>query len=349
MKIVIAGDWIWYQYEEAFSKALNELGHQIIPFKISKYFKGFLGQKIRAIPITGKTLFYINYFLKDLVKKEKPNILICWRCTHILPFTIKAINEMGILTSSYNNDDPFGPSVHGNVPWHHHFLWFWYLRGLKYYKRNYFYRKINVDEAIAKGALHADILKPYFIPWKDRPIELNEEEKIRFKCDVVFAGHYEPDNRVNDLRALVRSGLSVKLFGDHYWTPKVLGDLYQYFAPIIPVYNDEYIKALCGSKVCLVFLSKMNRDTYSRRCFEVLACGRVLLVERTNDLCNMFVEDKESCYFSNTEELVCKANWLVKNTEIAKSIGQSGMKRVWDDRHDVKSRAKEFINALNIN
>ncbi|KAA3603977.1 MAG: hypothetical protein D8M57_16285 [Candidatus Scalindua sp. AMX11] len=345
MKIVIAGNWHWFQYEEAFATALCELGHQVIPFRVSKFFDGLMGKQQNAVPIPGTALLRLNRTLMKLVFKERPNIFLAWRCTHVLPSTIKAINTTSVITASYNNDDPFGPRAHGNVPWHHYLLWFWYLRSLKHYQRNFFYRQVNVDEAQTVGAMHADVLKPYFIPWKDRPVQLSKVEMSRFGCDVVFVGHYEPDNRVKYFQALVQSGLSVKLFGGKYWIPNVLGSLYSYFAPIVPAEGDNYAKALCGAKVCLCFLSKLNRDTYTRRCFEIPACGRVMLAERTTDLMSMFKEDEEACFFSSNEELVEKSRWLLANPERRERIAQAGLRRVWADGHDVKSRAAEFITA----
>lgn len=349
MKIVIAGNWRWPQYEAAFAHGLRELGHEVLTFRTSEFFKGILGKEQGAVPIPGPVLLRLNRALLRFMKREEVDLLLAWRGTHLLPSTIKTINAIGVVTVSYNNDDPFGTALHNNVPWQHHFLWFWYLRGLKYYQRNFFYRRLNVAEAKQRGALHADVLKPYFMPWQDRPVTLTEDEKKRFSCDVVFVGHYEPDDRVNHMRALVESGLSVKLFGGGYWTPKVLGDLYSYFAPIVKAEGDDYAKALCGAKVCLAFLSKLNRDTYTRRCFEIPACGRVMLAERTDDLLSMFEENKEACFFSSTEELVAKAKWLIDNPEIADKIAQAGLRRVWADGHDVKSRAAEFIDAIQLN
>lgn len=346
MKIVIAGDWCWPQYEAAFANGLEQLGSEVVPFRISEFFNGIFGKAQRIVPMPGPVMLRLNRALLEFLRKAKADIFVAWRCTHLLPSTIKGINAMGVLTVSYNNDDPFGPAVHGNVPWHHSFLWYWYLRGLKHYQRNFFYRQVNVTEAKECGALHAAVLMPYFMPWQDQPTELNEIELNRYGCDVVFVGHYEPDDRVSQLRALVQSGLAVKLCGSGHWSPQVLGDLYSYFAPIEPVVGDEYAKVLSGAKICLAFLSKLNRDTYTRRCFEIPACGRVMLAERTDDLLRMFKEDKEACFFSSSEELVTKAKWLVKNPVIADKIALAGLKRVWVDGHDVKSRAEYFLESI---
>jgi hypothetical protein len=346
MKILIAGGWTYLHYEQAFAAALSELGHEVIPFRTAEFFEGILGKEQHAVPVPGPALLRLNRALVRRVKETTPNVMLAWRCTHLLPSTIRTLNSLGIITASFNNDDPFGPSVHGNVPWHHHALWFWYLRSLKDFRRNFFYRQINVDEATARGAKGGAVLKPYFLPWRDRPMELSEAERARFGCDVVFVGHFEGDERVKHLRALVDSGLSVKVFGGAYWSREALGELYSKLAPITPALGDDYAKALCGAKVCLAFLSKLNRDTYTRRCFEIPACGRVMLAEHTDDLVELFKPDQEACFFSTTEELVAKARWLVENPAKAEEIAQAGLERVWADGHDVKSRAASMLARL---
>ena len=260
MKILIAGHWSWYQYEESFSIALKELGYEVIQFNTSNYFKGKFGKIQQKLPFIGPALIKINYDLIKIIKKEKPKIFLSWACTHILPYTFKKINNSGILTVTYNNDDPFAYKLNNHSPWNHYFYWHWYLKNLRVSQKNFFYRSINIVEAKKYGANHADILKPYFIQWKDYPIHLNNQEIEKLTCDLVFIGHYEPDNRVNYLRCLVQSNLKVKLYGGKYWTKEVLGNMFENFHPILPVYGSDYTKALSGAKICLVFLSKINRD-----------------------------------------------------------------------------------------
>jgi spore maturation protein CgeB len=346
MKIMIVGAWAWPQYEEAFARGLRDSGVEVSSVPLSNFFKGFLGRIQQAIPLPGPVMIRINRTVIAAVKAQQPDLVLFWRPTHVLPKTIGQLASMGVHTASYNNDDPFGPKAHGNVPWRHHFLWHWYIKCLPLFKYNFFYRKINCAEAKAHGAKHAEVLLPYFMPWQDHPVQFTAVEQKRYETDVVFVGHYEPDGREDSIRALVTAGIRVKLWGGHYWSRAVLRDLYDRLAPIVLAEGDAYGKALCGANVCLCFLSKLNRDTYTRRCFEIPACGKVMLAERTDDLMQFFKEDEEACFFSSQEELVRKAQWLIDNPDIRESIAQAGLRRVWTDGHDVTSRARKFLQKI---
>jgi glycosyltransferase involved in cell wall biosynthesis len=346
VKILIVGDWRWPQYEQAFACSLRDNDVEVIKLSTSIFFKGALGRIELTLPLPGPALVSLNRAVLVEAQKHQPDWVLFWRPTHVLPSTIHKLGVLGLRSVSYNNDDPFGPKAHGNVPWHHHFLWHWYIKCLPRFDCNFFYRKINCAEAKACGANHAEVLLPYFIPWQDRPVQLTAVEQQRYETDVVFVGHYEPDGREDSIRALVTAGIHFKLWGGHYWSRSALGNLYDSLSPIMPAESDEYGKALCGAKICLCFLSKLNRDTYTRRCFEIPACGKVLLAERTDDLMRFFKEDEEACFFSSSEELVHKAQWLINNPDIRERIAQAGLRRVWADGHDVGSRVRSFLVAL---
>lgn len=345
---MIVGAWQWPVYEEAFAKGLSVHGVTVSKFVLSEFFTGWISKIQKALPLPSPALLRLNLALIREVKNCHPDVILFWRPTLILPRTISRIKQLGVQTISYNNDDPFGPRIHGNVPRHHHFLWFWYLRCLSKFDRNYFYRRINCQEAIELGAKHTELLMPYFLPWQHRPVIIPSAEIDCFETDIVFVGHYEPDGREKSIRALVEAGFKIKIWGGKYWTRNILGDLYDKLQPIVPAEGDDYAKALCGAKVCLAFLSKLNRDTYTRRCFEIPACGRVMLAERTDDLMQMFKEDEEACFFSSDKELVQKVRWLLDNPKERERIAQAGMHRVWSDGHDVESRAKQFIRSLQL-
>lgn len=344
---MIVGAWHWPQYEDAFARGLREHGADVVALSTAPFLESLLGRHLHLLPVPSLALMRLNSNVIAAAVEHRPDWVLFWRPTNILAGTLRRLRAMGIRTASYNNDDPFGPKAHGNVPWHHHWLWKWYLKSLPYFDRNFFYRQINCVEAKARGARHAEVLMPYFLPWQDRPVLLSAAEHSRFDTDVVFVGHYEPDGRVRSIRALIDARIRTRIWGGRYWSRAALGDLYDRLSPIVPAEGDDYAKALCGAKICLCFLSKLNRDTYTRRCFEIPASGRVLLAERTDDLLGLFREDEEACFFSSNEELVKKVHWLLENPDIRERIAQAGTRRVWADGHDVLSRARQFTESLN--
>ena len=93
-------------------------------------------------------------------------------------------------------------------------------------------------------------------------------------------------------------------------------------------------------------MSKLNRDTYTTRCFEIPACGSLLLSERTDDLRLMFREMEEAVFFSSPEELVEKALWLKSRPDEIERIAAAGMRRVQEDCHSAEGRMRQLVAVL---
>jgi spore maturation protein CgeB len=90
----------------------------------------------------------------------------------------------------------------------------------------------------------------------------------------------------------------------------------------------------------------MNRDVYTRRCFEIPGLGKLLLCERTSEMQELFKEDQEAVFFSNKQELLKKIEWLLANPSKIEQIAEAGHRRVFQDGHDIKSRSIEILNNL---
>ena len=173
---------------------------------------------------------------------------------------------------------------------------------------------------------------------------LSEEDKLRFEFDVVFVGHYENDERVAFLEQIVESGFKLRLFGPgKYWDPVLLGSTH--LASLVPVqlvWGEDYNKALCGAKVALCFMSKLNRDSYTRRCFEIPATRTLLLSEYSDELASLFRAGEDADFFKS-KELIQKLRLYVDNESLCKSVAQAGYDRVYADGHDVVSRMKQVL------
>lgn len=343
MKLLIWGNFTYPVYERAFAQAWRGLGWEACEFTWLPFFCGRIGQVQALLPFPSPASIRSNAAFKALARQTRPDVVLVWGGHHVFPSTFEYIKRSSnSIFVSYNNDDPFGLLAKNHRPWHRHYLFYWYFRSLPLMDMVLVFRHVNVGESLAMGAKRSAVMKPYFIPGKDKPMNLTEEDQHRFKCDVVFAGHYEPDGREKYIQALIKAGLHVRLFGGKYWTKEVLGNAAEHIGPVHEALGDDYTKALCGAKMCLCFLSKWNRDTYTRRCFEIPASGALLLSERTTDLRHLFREDEEAIFFSSVDELVDKALWLRANPGIAQRIAAAGYQRVHTDGHSVNDRAHQF-------
>ena len=165
---------------------------------------------------------------------------------------------------------------------------------------------------------------------------------------VVFAGHFEDDGRVEYLEEIVKNGFKLKLFGPgKYWDPVLQeSELLRHLVPLQQVWGNDYNKALCGAKVALCFMSKLNKDTYTRRCFEIPATKTVLVSEHSDELATLYNSGVEADFFKSKQELIQILHRYVNNEAYRKSVAEAGYARVVADGHDVISRMKKGLKWL---
>jgi spore maturation protein CgeB len=344
MKILVAGAWHSSLHESAVAGALESLGHSVVAFAWQKYFAppdkwlgGFRHGWGRAQDkfAIGPAVARLNRDFLRIAQEAKPDAVFVYRGTHIRPGSLVRLKRMlpKCVLVGYNNDDPFGP---GQPKW----FWRHFLTSLPHYDLVLAYRQHNIDDFRRMGARDVRLLRSWYMPDRNRPLVLTDDEKQQFGCDVVFVGHYEPDDRVRCLETIVKQGWRLRLFGPGYeWDP-VLRDnpVLRHLAPVRLVWEDDYTRAIAGASIALCFLSKLNRDTYTRRCFEIPAIGTLLLSERTDDLRSLFREGHEADFFAGPEEMRDKVAFYLQNQAARDQVAKAGHQRVRIDGHDVVSR-----------
>lgn len=351
MKILVAGDWHSELHEEAVFRALQQLGHDVVKFSWHQYFKpsdraGNLSRlflKAQNKYLLGPAIRRLNRDLVDLASGEQPDAVLIYRGSHVLPAILRALRYAcpDAVMVGYNNDDPFSLR-------YPRWLWRHYLGGIPEYDLVLAYRQHNLDDLLAVGARRVGLLRSWFIPERNHPMQLSHEQRTKFGCDVVFVGHYEDDGRLQYLEEVVRRGWKLRIFGPGYEWDSILSRsaLLAGHAPVRLVWGEEYNLALCGAKIALCFFSKLNRDTYTRRCFEIPACGTVLMSEHSDDLAGLYQPDHEAVLFSTIDEMSDKMDRLLGNPELCDTIAAAGLQRVWQDRHDVVSRMQDMTGWI---
>lgn len=349
MKILIAGDWHSELHEETAYQALRQLGHEVFRFSWHEYFqsRGTTGTRfddlIRRAQnkyIIGPLVNRINRDLVARVRAVRPEVVFVYRGTHVRARTLRDIHRTvpGVRIVGYNNDDPFSPLY----PRH---LWRHFLESIGEYDLVLAYRQANVEDFRAAGARRVELLRSWYVPERNHPVELTPYERERYACDVVFAGHYEADGRLAILEDVAKQGRSLKLYGpSKYWNPVVERSMVlRRHAPVRQVWGAEYNLAIAGAKIALCFLSRLNRDTYTRRCFEIPATGTMMLAEYTDDLASLFREGKEVAFFRSAVEVREKLSYFLENESARLQIAAAGHRRVVEDGHDVRSRMQQVV------
>lgn len=353
MKILIVGDWHSELHEEAAAQALQALGHTVERFGWHSYFtpppasfaSGLYRLWLRAQNkyLWGGSIRRLNRDLVELARRTQPSAVFIYRGTHVLPGTLRKLRAVvpGIVLVGYNNDDPFAP---GHVPG----LWRHFISGLPELDLALAYRHANLEDFKRAGARRVELLRSWYISERNRPVVLSETERARYGCDVVFIGHYEPDLRLGCLEAVVKAGYQLRLYGPPYeWEPVLKRHpTLSALLPVKLVWGDEYNLALCGAKVALVFLSKLNRDTYTRRTFEIPAAGTAMLSEYTDDLATLFEAGDEAEFFSDSQEMLQKIANYLSDEERRQKIAEAGCRRVRVAGHDVESRMRQLVHWI---
>jgi spore maturation protein CgeB len=347
MRVLVAGDWHSEIHEEVAAQALRDLGHEVREFRWSPYFsltKGIfrevrsLIRKFQNKYIVGPLIVKINsLFIKSAVD-FKPDIIFIYRGTHISRKSLERIkkNLPGCVLIGYNNDDPFSPK---GAP----YLWSIFLKAIPMYDLILAYRHANINEYELHGAQRVELLRSWFVPKINHPVQLGKDDERKYLTDVVFVGHYENDQRLEYLEEIVKQGIQLRIFGPG-WDPILKqSTILKSLSPIELVWGQDYNKALCGSKIALCFFSKINRDTYTRRCFEIPATGTLMLSEFSDDLASLYEEGKEVDYFRSKIEMIEKIKKYLNDSSVRKTVAEAGLKRVNYDGHDILSRMRQVV------
>ena len=344
MKILLVGCYRFFWYEEVCAQALATMGHDVVRFSWEKYFSSLIGRVEEHLLIRGWSTHQLEADLLKFARTAHPDVIWIWRGLHVRSIVVRRLREnTGAVLVSYNNDDPFS-RAHRRVRPHASMMDF-FIQSIKEYDINFVFRPGNIQEYRDHGAKWVAMLPPYFIRDLHRPTLLSDVEQNRYGCDLVFVGHHEEDGRENYLRALVKAGYQLRIYGTG-WPERAIRAIYGSPLTVFPVFGEEYVRALSGAKLCLSFLSKLNRDTYTTRSFEIPACAKVMIGERTADLESLFRDGEEAAYFSTAEEMLQIVRDLLANEDKRRSIERAARHRCVLEGYDEFARMDSWVDIV---
>ncbi|WP_318435587.1 glycosyltransferase [Photobacterium leiognathi] len=352
MKVLIVGDWSSDLYEKAFFDSFNSIDIYVDKFSWIEYFKYYQYPALNKCNNNKILSFYyrfqnrfsigpaINKINNDLIDKSLLNnydLIFIYRGVHIYPTTIKKLKKFGAVVFGYNNDDPF-------APFYPFYFWRHFKKGLKYYDHVFSYRQKNIQEYLNSDVKSVSLLRSYYIKEKNYPIVTNGHNE---EVEVVFIGHFENDGRDEIILGLHNSGIKIKVYGTNWNKSCFYNQLVKFNGDIVPIYNEKYNEVLNKSDISLVFLSKINNDTYTRRVFEIPITKTVMVCERNDDIQNLFNDKKEIILFDSKDDCIRKVNELVRNRDELESIKLNSYNRLINDGHEVVDRVRVIISTYN--
>lgn len=353
MKVLIVADGHAATFHgDAYGERFKRLGHEVSYFKWQGYFKNYPYAKHYGLkPNKLSSVYYrlqnkltfgpavckLNSDLVKLCHENNYDLVFVYRGTHIKPRTIKEIKKSGALVFGYNNDDPFS-KVYRPYFWRH------FIKSIPQYDHIFYYRHKNKQDYLNVGYSNISLLRSSYI--KELNFKVKNTNDSPYNCDLIFIGHFENDGRDKTFLQLLKAGANFKLYGTNWHLSAYYEDIKNLLGyDVKPLYGADYNLALNSAQIAIVFLSKINNDTYTRRCFEIPATGTLMLAERTDDLKSMFTENEEAMYFSTKEEFLEKAQQLVQDKDLCQKVASAGYKKLLNSHHEVTDRVNEVIKV----
>ena len=164
-------------------------------------------------------------------------------------------------------------------------------------------------------------------------------------ADVGFIGTFEKD-RADKMLYLAKNGIHVRVWGNEWGS--YVGKHPNLQVENKPIYDEDYRKAICATRINLCFLRKLNRDLQTDRTMEIPACGAFMLAERTDEHRVLFEEDKEAVYFdiNKPEELLEKVKYYLSHEDERKEIALAGRRRCLKSDYSHEAALKEMLSKI---
>lgn len=331
--------WGWF-----WQKALEDLGHKVIPFAFSKgvfldrlfsrdtYLLSRLESAIRRrfdfISVLG--LSEINHAFLQAVEEENPELIFLDTAETILPETLQAVRSKNPSTIIVNwlLDDPFLQDS-----------WRTVVDGFKFCDCIFVFDPFYIDPIRTKGAP-----KVVYMPGACDPDVHSDRFKDSLpdseKVDVCFVGTVTPF-RIDLLKDI--TGYTMGL-----WTGTPRSALSKY--GLLPfykgtAYGEKTSAIFSTSKISLNFHHPQSMFGTNLRTFEIAGSRGFQLVDYKKEVCNLFEEGTEIIVCRDPSEFRNKILYYLSHDDERETIAANAQKRAYKD-HTYVHRMKEILEIV---
>jgi spore maturation protein CgeB len=341
LRILFAGEMVPGSRTRQRLSALRAMGHHVVTIETNKPGATYedrpsLSERVRyRFRVPGDPAG-ANAALIGQQRQGPFDIVWLERCVSVRAATLRCIKAVhpGTRILWYAEDDMMNPRH----------LSRWTKRALRLFDFWVTTKSMNADpgEMPKMGVRNILFVNNSFDPDLHRPITISPDDARRFAGDVSFVGTFARQ-RAASLAHLAANGITVNVWGNGWERASFGAD-----APNVmgyPVYDEDYAKVVCASKINLGFLRKENRDLQTCRSMELPAIGGFMMHERNSEICGLFEEGKAAVFFGDDDELLenCR-NWLAAGPE-RNQIAAAGRARVLAGGHSHPERLQQILEA----
>ena len=333
--LCIGETWLGSDARASFA-ALRRLGHSVQVLDESRYvsqkWNTTVGKGLRRIfrPML------VNQLRRDVLRsigEFKPHCVFVFKGNWVHHGILETCRAQNVLAINYYPDVSFlshGPYIPRSLPLYDHVF------NTKTYGVADMKAQLPVREV--------SFLEPGYDPELHRPVELTDDERRVYGCDVTFIGTWSPKKEA--LLSALRQKLpeiDLKIWGNQ-WDKSHSSNLSEAIMGR-GVTGEEYTRALRGASICLGLLSEAGKgsssgDLITARTFQIPGCGVFMLHERNAEVLRYFEEDREAAFFGGPEELAEKVQYYLEHVAERARIAASGLERSVKDEYMIDKRMK---------
>ena len=344
--------FLYGQGQEGWYEALKALGHTV---KVFRYSDSFLIPNTLRIYLSS---FFTNYFpvwkarfnrysdktnlffWEDYVKNNKfktlcnefmPELILISGGLHgIWPTTLEEVkkkyNSKSVLFSGVNPE--YGTSEFDRELLEKNFFDAVFANDAGYAKK---WKKFGDKEAIVLPISSAD-------PSIHKKIKLSKKERAEYISDVCFIGTLS-NYRQKILLNLI--SFDLKIWGDIPPGVVLLSELKNFYKG--KAVGEKMVKIYNASKIVINIHEKDMQYGGNMKTFEIPACGAFQLIDNVSS--KWFTNKKDAVVFENSNDLVKKVKFYLKNEKERKKIAENGYNKTLE-KHLYKHHLKNIFKYI---
>ncbi len=326
--------------------AIGRRGHQVIIANPNRGLADVFKSKIKGAFhyrtgyrfLQGRIMRWITEMLNE---QEKPDIVWVDSGELLGPACVRRLKQWAGRIILYNHDDPTGERDG------HRFDSL--KKAIQYYDLCVVVREPSYHEFKAAGS--ENVLKVYrsYDELMHKPFEDADRILPQFRSDIAFIGTWmKGEDRDSFLLTLIKKGLPVSIWGDHWQKSPLWNELKDYYKGKA-LSGKDYVAAVQGARICIGMLSKGNRDLHTTRSAEIPYIGGLFCAERTSEHEHMYKDWEEAVFWDDVEECARHCTELLKDENMRQKILLAGMKRVRALRignEDICEQALQLVQCM---